>query len=391
MLVRQYRRRKMRKHPLSRLPLSQRMIVSALLLLGNGLFGQEQNTNWDSIEKAARTYIEYPSTNNARLFLLFLPELPLGRNIDTDRFNRLFAYVFNNLEVLARQVSVGDRDAVKLGFRLYDFSDGLFTMRLDCIMGDLVRSHPQLFLEELGSAPNAQELKKLGYPLCESSLSFGGKREMAHRYELEMRIKALRSVTDNALADLRDTCIKEISEFLAKYFHDSPIIVLGEKEYLALFKKAAINVYNESEMANQVCQRVIELEDASNTSSFGAISAKIIHSSGVFDELTEANRKLRSMLDALGNPPLAYKDEYSALREMLSPTNLLFSLATDPSIISPRETADDVKKSTYKTATARYYNRFKDAYTKLVTLMPEISQEVQKNPVNLEAIKNRLK
>jgi hypothetical protein len=336
-------------------------------------------------------YIEYPSTENARLFCLSLPEQPLRGNFDVNRYHKLFYYVSNNLSVLARQVSVGDRDAVKLGFRLYNISDASFTESLNCIMGDLVRSHPQLFLEELKSSPNAEEIKEVGYPVVQASLSFEGQRPMAHRYELEMRIKALESVTDKSLVNLRDTCIKEIREYLATYYHDSPGIVLGGEEYLALFRKAIINVYNEAEMTNQVCQRVMELEEASNIGSFGATSGKVIHSSGLFDELTAVNRKSWSLLDALRNPPLAYTEKYSALVKMVLSANQLFFLATDPSVISPFERSNDFKKSTYKKSAALHYNEFKNAYTKLVALIPEINQEVQKNQVDLEAIKKRLK
>jgi hypothetical protein len=135
----------------------------------------------------------------------------------------------------------------------------------------------------------------------------------------------------------------------------------------------------------------MELEEASNIGSFGATSGKVIHSSGLFDELTAVNRKSWSLLDALRNPPLAYTEKYSALVKMVLSANQLFFLATDPSVISPFERSNDFKKSTYKKSAALHYNDFKNAYSKLVTLIPEINQEVQKNQVDLEAIKKRLK
>ena len=298
----------------SRLALSLGMIVGIMFFLGRGFFGQEQSINWESVEIAARTYFDYPSTENARLFYLNLPEQPQWANIgnnDLDRFKRIIDFVFANLEVLARQASVGDRDAVRLGFRLYNLTGSSFnTLLLDSVMADLIRSQPQLFLEELKSSPNAQEIKTLGYPLLDAPLGFEVKRRMAYRYELEMRIKALESVTDSAVVDLRDACIKVIRDYLARYYHDLPRVVIGEKEYLPLFKKAAIHVYNQAEMANLVCQCTLELEEASKTGSFGVISGKIVHSSGLFDELAALRDKSRAMSDALENPPLVYTEEF---------------------------------------------------------------------------------
>jgi hypothetical protein len=380
----------MRKVFSSRSAFSVWIIVGVMYLLGHGLSGQEQDINWERVEIAARTYFEYPSSENARLLYQVLPEQPLRGDVNPDHFYRLFNFMSEKFDVLERQVSVGDREAVKLGFRLYNFYDGLHVMHLDRIMADLVRSHPQLYLEELKSSPNAQRIKELGYPLSDSSFDSEGKWE-ALRYELEMRVKALESVTDNALIDLRDTCLKEIRVFTTKYYHDPPRVVLGEMEYLPLFKKAVIYAYNEAEVANQICQCIIELEEASKASPFGATSGKIVHSSGLFDELTVLKNKSLNMLDELANPPLAYAEEYSALKKMILEACWLCEVAKDPSIISPSDRSSDFKKSTYKKSTAWRYGRFKDAYNKLAILMPAVNQEVQMSLVDIEAIKKRLK
>jgi len=377
----------MKKSPASRRPLAQELAVVALLLLGCSLFGQEQYADRDALEMAARTYFTYPSTENARLFYLGLQK-PLRP--DVERFNRLFDFVLDNLGVLARQIFAGDRNAAKLGFALYDYSSGLFTMELDAIMADSIRFHPQLFLEELKAAPNGKRIKELGFPLCESRLNFSDNREEAHRYELEMRIKALETVTKAELLDLRDTCLRKIRECLERQNHDFPGILLTEKEYAALFKKAVINVCKEAEMANLVCQRIVEIEEASGAGSFGAASQKAVRESGLIDELTALSDKSFDMGEALQNPPLAYMGKHDALRRMIGRAIQLFRAATDPAVVCPSRISDDVKKSTYKRATAEYFGGFRDAYAELEALMPEISQEVKRSLVDLETIKKRL-
>jgi len=336
---------------------------------------------------AARTYFTYPSTENARLFYLGLQK-PLRP--DVERFNRLFDFVLDNLGVLARQIFAGDRNAAKLGFALYDYSSGLLTMELDAIMADSIRFHPQLFLEELKAAPNGKRIKELGFPLRESRLNFSDNREEAHRYELEMRIKALETVTKAELSDLRDTCLREIGECLERQNHDFPGILLTEKEYAALFKKAVVNVYKEAEMANLVCQRIVEIEEASGAGSFGAASQKAVRESGLIDELTALRDKTVNVDETLSNPPLAYEEEYHVLKKMEARASQLCSLATQPSFICPSGTSDDIKRNTYKRGPGRYYGEFEKAYAELEALMPEISQEVKKSLVDLETIKKRL-
>ena len=373
-----------------KLPLLLMIAVSASLLFGQALSGQNQNINWDRLEQAARIYFDYPSSKNARAFCQDLPKHPLRIDFDVNRYKRLFTYVFENLDVLARQVSVGDRDAVKLGFRLYNFSSGLSTMKLDALLGDLIRTHPQLFLEELRCSPNARWIKTLGYPLIESGLNFSDKRERADRYELEMRIKALESVKDSALVDLRDECIREIREYFDKHYHDSPGIPLGEKEYQTLFRQTVINVCNEAEIAYQICQSIIGIEEASLVGPFGYASEKIVHSSGLFDELTALRDKTVNVDETLSSPPLAYVEEYHVLKNMEARASQLYSLATQPSFICPSGTSDDIKRNTYKKGPSKYYGEFENAYAELEALMPEISQEVKKSLVNLETIKKRL-
>jgi len=195
-------------------------MLGGLFPFAQVMFGQEQSVDWGVLDLAARRYVECPSTDNALLLYNALPEMPLSGQVDEGRLVGFVDYAFDNIDVLERQVSVGDRNAVKLGLRLYNFAGGLNVMRLDCMMGNLARSHPRMFLEELKSAPNAQWIKKLGYPVDLSSFYFSEKWKAAHRFELEMRIKALESVTDNSLVELRDECIKKIKEFLAKVYHD---------------------------------------------------------------------------------------------------------------------------------------------------------------------------
>lgn len=295
-----------------------------------------------------------------------------------NRSDKLFAYVFKNLDVLARQVSVGDRDAFKLAFRLYNLSSGLFTMELDAMLGDTIREYPQLFLEELKSSNNVHWIRTLGYPLIESGLNFSDVRAEADRYELEMRIKALASVKDSKLVGLRDECIRIIRDYIDKQYHDSINVILDEKEYQILFKQQIINIVNEAEMANQLCQSIIEIEGTSPAGPFGYASSKMIGSGGLLDQMAALRKESVDSDQRLGNPPLAYIEGYRVLRRMGAKASQLYSLATNPSLICPPGTSNAVKRRTFKKAVARHHIEFRQAYDELAKMMPEVVRELER-------------
>lgn len=356
--------------------------VGFIIVLGASLSAQEQSIDWGSIEKAARAYFDYPSTENAHRFYLSLPELKVEGRYRGDSFGKIFYYVADNIYVLERQVSTGDRNAVKLGFRLFNIADGHLGETLNMIMGDLVRSHPRLFLEELRASPNIQWIKQVGYPVTQASLNFEGERPGVHRYELEMRINALESVNNEALVGLRDECIQKIRRFLSTYYPNLTEIILDEAEYIVIFKEAVVNIYNETETAYLVCIRIMELEDLTREDgSFGEPSAKIIRSSGMYEELTAAKTKSSAQMGRLRNPPFSLKDAYSFLEKMHSSASVLCNFAINPTNYF----------GSFKITITQKNNEFKDAYAKLVAAVPGIDEDVRKNLVDLENIKKRLR
>jgi len=360
--------------------------IFAMLLSNEFLLGREQQIDWDSIEKAARIYFEYPSSENARIFRQQIQ--PEKGNYESGRYFRFIGHVFDNLDVLERQVASGDREAVKLGFMLYSFAIGAAKIDLDCVMGDLARVFPQLFLEELSSSPNAHLIEELG--LLQSRLGLGGGRLMAYRYELEMRLKSLESVTSESLASIRDTCINKIKAYLA-YRPNNPDIIVGKSEYLALFKTALTLMYGEVEKNHLVCQRILEIEDQSGTGIFGVFSEGIIHSSGLFDEMTKACRKWQSMVNALRNPPLEYSKEYSVLRTMGAWAGLLFNVVTKPSFRDDKKLGEVEIKHRFKENYVMFHEKFCEEFSKLAELMPDTARDARLRKADRQDILKKLR
>ncbi len=113
--------------------------------------------------------------------------------------------VFEDLALLEVQVISGDREAVRLGFRLLKAADGHVAETLDIMLGRLIRVRPRLFLEESkASGAEATGLVNLVGNFGEPYID----RETAAAYEGKARISALQTVWDSSLSAVPDSCIR---------------------------------------------------------------------------------------------------------------------------------------------------------------------------------------
>lgn len=146
-------------------------------------------------------YVEYPSPENARKVNSVKYEDPKYEN-DIN---------YDDLNLLGIQILSGDREALKLAFRLRAESDGAYAEELDIITGRLIRINPKLFLEEL-------KLYKKNIYKMDSLLGNYGQpyvdKLKADIYETKARIKSLKTVNDGKLIDVRDECIKVLNDSL---------------------------------------------------------------------------------------------------------------------------------------------------------------------------------
>ena len=116
-------------------------------------------------------------------------------------------------KTIEKHIHAGDRNAVKAGFRLFNISDGWYSHRLDMALGDLIRINTKLFLEELKSHRNITFVIRRGPPVYPSGDEYVDNFE-AQKSEIKLRIKALESIKDKDLIEIRDECIKDLKESL---------------------------------------------------------------------------------------------------------------------------------------------------------------------------------
>jgi hypothetical protein len=189
------------------------------LPLESNFRNQDQSISWDNSLKTAKAYFNYPSTENALRFYNNLPafNVEVAEIKDTKNFLDLVDYLDKNLPILSREMDISERNAVKVAFRLMNIADGTLAESLDAALGDFIRINPRMFLEELLSCPNREYIKEIGYPVTLGGLYYVGQWPQVEKYELEMRVKALGTVKDSDLLEIRDVCIALIEKELKRF------------------------------------------------------------------------------------------------------------------------------------------------------------------------------
>jgi hypothetical protein len=181
----------------------------AALLLSTGVSAQ---TPWER-------YLSRPTPEGAKQVLS--ASYRDSSSADPDR-------LFNDLELLAVQVAAGDREAVRLAFRLYSEADGAYAETLDILLGRIVRIHPTLFLEELQRqrAQVRPRAPRTFDGVVSGILGNLGKeyvdRTRAQVYETERRIASLQSVSNPGLRQSRDHCVAILKYQLDEFRSHSP-------------------------------------------------------------------------------------------------------------------------------------------------------------------------
>jgi hypothetical protein len=120
-----------------------------------------------------------------------------------------YRYWAPDLNIMGNQILGGDREAFRLAYRLLQKADGGLLEELTIVLSRVIRVRPGVFLEEMSALrPNRATLKSI---LLMPGLEYVDRRE-AQCYEIKMRRHALAVVENKTLRQIRDTCLKIISE-----------------------------------------------------------------------------------------------------------------------------------------------------------------------------------
>lgn len=203
-------------HPNKSELVAEKVVIEAL----KGAAGQiqAQKIFWQTAYKAAEAYFSQPSPENAARFYRLLPDRRLP-GLDFKGQVRLSNFIYNShLSDLIKKAAAGDPYALDICFRLINISDGAFGEDLVYGLGTVIPGHPRLFLEKLLANQDKTEppilelldgiLHPVGWwEIPENDPDHVVKYKELRNARLDVRIKALKSVQDPHLKDLRDRCV----------------------------------------------------------------------------------------------------------------------------------------------------------------------------------------
>ncbi len=152
------------------------------------------STSW--AETSWEAYLNHPTSENA----IHVNKI----EYTAGKIPQNYGYWDPDLNILRNQVLGGDAEAFRRAFRLFRNSDGGLREELNAVLSHSIRPHPQFFLAQISELqPSEIELRKI---LLMPGLEYVD-RSQARTYELEMRRKALSSVSERKLLLLRDRCL----------------------------------------------------------------------------------------------------------------------------------------------------------------------------------------
>lgn len=179
----------------------------------------DSEIDWERLYVAWEGYINYPNADNAlRVYRLLPNEQYIRHGEMTENGKKCWYAIANNIEILEHQVISGDRAAVQLAFKFKVIADGAFSESLNIMLGKLIRINPKMFLEELKR--HYSLISGINFILRNSSNIYVDRLE-AYLYEIQQRIKAIESITDPALEEIKTECLRVLNarrELPSEYF-----------------------------------------------------------------------------------------------------------------------------------------------------------------------------
>jgi len=194
-----------------------------------------QKRLWTNAYKAAEVYFAQPSLLNAEKFCTALPNrrIPtLDDNGETRFQDLVFDFIApahgpydtppptlrKNFSTIERDMDKGDPYAVEIMFRLYYFSDGAVAETICFVLGKLMSTHPHLFLQKLVGHEANLDGDDINSIVCMVSelgeIPEAGddpvKFKQIYDERIMRRIKALESIDDPDLREIRDRCLARL-------------------------------------------------------------------------------------------------------------------------------------------------------------------------------------
>jgi len=175
-----------------------------IIILLTSLTSWGQSTKWADCEKAWDNYLIKPTHDNSVKAYNLLPDKVMGEDYpDGGQTGR----IFSKIDQLDKLVQQGNRDALRLAFKLFTIADGEYAEGLQIEIGKQINVNPKLFLQELKN--HRHLIVSLDGLVGNLGQDYVDEFERQTK-EKEKRMKSINKISDKDLIIVRDECLKEL-------------------------------------------------------------------------------------------------------------------------------------------------------------------------------------
>jgi hypothetical protein len=171
-----------------------------------GLSIAEVQIDMTNFGKAWGDYVVNPNGENAlRVYAL----LPARKDMEIRLQVEVRPLISKDLSTLERQIFSGDRDSLRVAFRLFTIADTALEEELGKILGNYIRFNARDCLRELNN--HRDLVPYLSLIVCSFQFTLKGD-SAGQELERNARLKAMEYIEDDDLKNIKKECIKTLKK-----------------------------------------------------------------------------------------------------------------------------------------------------------------------------------
>jgi hypothetical protein len=182
------------------------------LLLTSAAATQGGSVDFAELTQALRAFQEKASPETSARVRTLLPQEGRIKFDDSTQARAAREALNDVLPVLEAQVEAVDRDAIRLALNLIGVTETPISESLDVIVGRLITTDAQVFLQELLRWRTQLTPRALGQLVGTLGNEYTEQDHAAVCAEIQRRIDALLTVSEAVLMEARDQCINELRQ-----------------------------------------------------------------------------------------------------------------------------------------------------------------------------------
>jgi hypothetical protein len=188
------------------------VVFLAQLFVTSAVAVQDGPVDFAELTQSLREFQAKPSPETAAGVRALLPREGRIKFDDSTQSRAAREALDDALPVLEDQVEAADRDGIRLALNLRAVTDAPISESLDAILGRLITTDATVFLQELLRWKTQLTPRTLGQLVGTLGKEYAEQDRAAVCAEIRRRIDALLAVSEAALTEARDQCVKELRQ-----------------------------------------------------------------------------------------------------------------------------------------------------------------------------------